>query len=356
MNKRLFKELNQMFKQQDSKELHLNDYLVYVDDDNINKVYSIIKAPWDSVYRHKFIRLNFDIPRNYPHSPPIVTFINADNVRIHPNMYEDGKCCSTILNTWPSDNEKWTSSMGIETIILAFQSFLDNNPYTYEPGGRDDVSYTHYVKYQSWNTCLISYLEAPPLSNALHRISQPNIFTKYIEDYLYNNYTIILEELNELLIQYPYDVYYTRCFEIDYYYINYRDVIRKLQTYYYEISSQREIERESESEIERERERECEIEPEIERETDVCNICFENKGYLTKLECGHLFHKQCLLTHLKNNGNICSLCRRVVNDSLLNNLKRKREDNDYIISPLSKRRVKIGSKTYQYLIDNDYIN
>jgi hypothetical protein len=63
-------------------------------------IHSIIKCPQDSVYRHKFIRLDLTIPSNYPYEPPQVSFVNYDGVRIHPNMYESGKCCSTILNTW----------------------------------------------------------------------------------------------------------------------------------------------------------------------------------------------------------------------------------------------------------------
>ena len=37
---------------------NLNENLKSNDDININKVYVIIRAPYDSVYRHKFIRLN----------------------------------------------------------------------------------------------------------------------------------------------------------------------------------------------------------------------------------------------------------------------------------------------------------
>ena len=73
-------------------------------------------------------------------------------------MYEDGKCCLTILNTWPSEKEKWESTMGIETILLAFLSLLDHHPYIYEPGGRDDTSYSDYVLFQTFTSCLIRYI------------------------------------------------------------------------------------------------------------------------------------------------------------------------------------------------------
>ena len=188
MNRRLYKELENLILQQNSKHLVDNDYLIYFDDSNMNKVYAIIKGNTDSVYKHKFIRLNFDIPKEYTYVPPIVTFINFDGVRIHPTLYEDGRTCSTILNTWPSDNEKWSSSFGIETVLLTFQSFLDNNPYTHEPGGRDDITYTNYVLQQTWETCLFKYLRCP----------YPEIFLQYINQYLFTNIDTIFNDLYKL--------------------------------------------------------------------------------------------------------------------------------------------------------------
>lgn len=46
-----------MYIQQTQNELLHNDYLIYFDESNINEVSALIKAPHDSVYRHKFIRL-----------------------------------------------------------------------------------------------------------------------------------------------------------------------------------------------------------------------------------------------------------------------------------------------------------
>ncbi len=152
-NKRLIKEINKLIFEQNSKPLLENDYLVAFNEENINIIHTIIKAPYDSVYRHKFIKLDFYIPNNYPHSPPSVTFVKKYNdiSRIHPNIFADGKCCSTILNVWDSnDNDKWTSSMGIETVLVTFRSFFDNKPYMWNHNAPDDPEYTTYVLYQSW--------------------------------------------------------------------------------------------------------------------------------------------------------------------------------------------------------------
>lgn len=332
-NKRLLKELQKLIIQQRSKPLLENDYLVEFDEENLNIVFAIIKAPYDSVYRHKFIKLNFEIPSDYPFSPPTVTFVNYDSVRIHPNMYEDSKCCSTILNTWPSENEKWTSSMGIETILLTFHSFLDNEPYRHEPGDRNDESYTTYVLFQSWYSCLIRYLEN---SN-----SQPKLFTTFISNYLLLNINVIITELNYLNQYYTPNIYETNCFYIGFYTVNYNIIIRKLIEWYNFIDYT---------------ENDNIIDSSV--NTDYkCNICFDTKNepkekYI-KLSCNHDFHTICLYKHTKNNGSVCSLCRTSINVPELLIIE---EESCWIINPDTKRRVKIGSRTYLRLIDERKIN
>lgn len=337
MNKRLFKELRKLISEQNSKPLLDNDYLVAFNENNINKVYSIIKCPYDSVYRHKFIKLNFDIPEDYPHSPPKVTFVNYDGVRIHPNMYEDGKCCSTILNTWPSDNEKWTSSMGIETILLTFHSFLDNNPYTFEPGGRDDPSYTEFVLFQSWKTCLLHYILD---------YSQPEIFSTFIHNYLMTNVNEIFNDLISLMEQYPYGARYTPCFEIDNYIINYEYIINRLEQHYqyidYKDNYDDTIDYNTFANMEYK-----------------CNICFDSNEYENHitLNCGHTFHTECIHQHINNNGNICSLCRTSITDEnvkTIQNICYKKQEQ-WVINPETRRRVKVGSRTYNRLIDEGII-
>lgn len=352
MNKRLLKELRTLILEQNKKTLLENDYLVSFDESNMNKVYTIIKCPYDSVYRHKFVRLNFDIPEDYPHSPPKVTFVNYDGVRIHPNMYEDGKCCSTILNTWPSDNEKWTSSMGIETVLLTFHSFFDNNPYTYEPGGRDDPTYTEYVLFQSWKTCLLRYIRD---------YSQPELFTTYIHNYLMVYVEDIFNDLTELMEEYPYGPSFTRCFEIDNYIINYDNVIYLLEQYYQYIDYKENYLQEGEN---------INYDTFINKDYN-CNICFDTNescdtneySYkVINLSCKHSFHIKCIDTHINNNGTICSLCRSSINTDDLKQIKDncntslKRTSDDWIINPETKRRVKVGSRTYQRLLSEGIIN
>ena len=339
MNKRFRKEIKSLYLQQSQRPLLENDYLVYQDESNVNFLHTIIKAPYDSVYRHKFIRLDFEIPDNYPHSPPKVTFVNHDGVRIHPNMYQDGKCCSTILNTWPSENEKWTSSMGIETILLTFHSFLDNNPYTYEPGGRDDPSYTNYVKYQ---------------------YEKIDAFKEYMYNYLLLNIDTIFTELSQLNEMYPRGYYNTKCFEIENYIIDYKMISEKLQDHYNYIYF---TENNGNSDVDEDEEFTFQM---FLNKDFACSICFdtntntnenENEDQdVVTLECKHKFHKTCLKTHVETNNKICPMCRKNIKDEIT---EEERESewiiNQWIINPLTKRRVKIGSRTFKYLKENNVI-
>lgn len=344
MNKRLLRELHQLVLEQNKKPLLDNDYLIAFDESNITKIQTIIKCPYDSVYRHKFVRLNFNIPDDYPHSPPQVTFVNYDNVRIHPNMYQDGKCCSTILNTWPSNNEKWTSSMGIETILLTFHSFFDNHPYTYEPGGHDDTSYTEYVLHQTWKTCLLRYI---------HDNSQPELFTNFIHNYLLVYIDSIFCDLSILLETYPYGPRYTRCFEIDHYIINYENIIRLLEQHYHYIDYKDNWAEDNH----------MDYDTFINTEYTCC-ICFDTTAFdettIIRLLCTHSFHIKCIQLHIEKNGHVCSLCRHNLCEhdlkQIQNNSKSlKRIRDEWIINPETKRRVKVGSKTYQRLINNGII-
>lgn len=361
MNKRLLKELQRLTTEQHNKPLLENDYLVTFDDSDLTKVYVIIKCPQDSLYKHKFIRLNFDIPHDYPHQPPKVSFVNYDGVRINPTLYEDSRVCATILNTWPSLEsasknklEAWTSSFGIETIILTFFSFLDNKPYTLEANAPDNESYNSYVLHQGWYTCLIRYLEM--------KDKQPELFTTFISNYLLTNVGSIIDDLNDLNQKYPPDAYSTNCFYIGYYTINYIQIINKLIGWYNFLDYKENFEINENTEG---------ISFNTFTNTDyMCNICFdteqneqteqteqtEQNEQTINLSCKHKFHLKCLKLHTEVNGNICSLCRT---DITVENIEKINEfiilTFNWIINPETKRKVKIGSKTYKRLKQENII-
>ncbi|KAD0449181.1 hypothetical protein E3N88_44256 [Mikania micrantha] len=79
----------------------------------------------------------FDVcfPKNYPHDPPQVHY-HSGGLRINPNLYNNGKVCLSLLNTWAGSRyEKWTP--GVSTmfqVLLSIQALILNaKPYFNEP-------------------------------------------------------------------------------------------------------------------------------------------------------------------------------------------------------------------------------
>ncbi|KAJ1381505.1 Ubiquitin-conjugating enzyme E2 [Sesbania bispinosa] len=80
----------------------------------------------------------FDVffPSGYPNVPPEV-YYHSGGLRLNPNLYNCGKVCLSLLNTWSgTKNEKWLP--GVSTILQVLVSIqgliLNAKPYFNEPG------------------------------------------------------------------------------------------------------------------------------------------------------------------------------------------------------------------------------
>lgn len=103
-----------MAKERKELEKENPDYFVVFKDDDLLTFDAYVVGPEDSLYRHKLVKLHFDIPREYPMKPPVVKFIQHTGDRIHPNLYVDGKVCLSILGTW--QGEPWAYSMTVSLL------------------------------------------------------------------------------------------------------------------------------------------------------------------------------------------------------------------------------------------------
>jgi ubiquitin-protein ligase len=122
---------------------------------NIRAGMAVVRGPEDSHYTDGYYLFEFAFPEDYPTSPPKVKILTRAHafpqypgattklVRLHPNLYTDGKVCLSLLGTWAG--EPWTSCCTIRTVLLALQSILDGDPYLHEPKVSDtDSSHTPY--------------------------------------------------------------------------------------------------------------------------------------------------------------------------------------------------------------------
>ena len=69
-------------------------------------------------------------PKDYPNNPPSVRFVSE---MWHPNVYNDGKVCISILHAPGDDplgyeqaNERWSPVQTVETIMLSIISMLSS--------------------------------------------------------------------------------------------------------------------------------------------------------------------------------------------------------------------------------------
>ena len=182
-------------------KLNLKSLGIYIDfdEDNFLKAKAMVVGPKDSLYEGGFLFFNINFPKNYPFSPPDVTYVARNKVRIHPNIYVGsgsggfGKVCLSILGTW--SGPKWTSIMDISTVFLTIQSLLDNNPLHHEPGQENNKSqqnelYNQIIKYESINTLHLKNLNNPPYGFEIFKqnmLEEKEKYNESIIEYLKEN-------------------------------------------------------------------------------------------------------------------------------------------------------------------------
>nr|APB87922.1 ubiquitin-conjugating enzyme E2 24 [Dendrobium officinale] len=87
-------------------------------------------------YYHGLFFFDIHLPSNYPQEPPIVHY-HSGGLKLNPNLYESGKICLSLLNTWAgSGTEVWNpDSSTILQVLLSLQALvLNDKPYFNEAG------------------------------------------------------------------------------------------------------------------------------------------------------------------------------------------------------------------------------
>lgn len=100
--------------------------------DNYEEVRAMIVGPKGTPYEGGVFFFIVTISDGYPFSHPSCKFVNNQTqMRIHPNYYQDGKCCLSILGTW--EGEPWVASMGVVSLLVIMESLFDEIPIRNEP-------------------------------------------------------------------------------------------------------------------------------------------------------------------------------------------------------------------------------
>lgn len=152
--KRLLRDIKEL------KKNPLTDHGIYYkhSEDDMLKGNALIVGPKDTPYQYGFYLFELTFPQDYPHTPPRVTFLTNDGtVRFNPNLYQNGKVCLSILNTWRGDT--WTGCQTISTILLTLVTVLHSMPLINEPGYNeehpDNKPYNMIVAYKNFDVAII---------------------------------------------------------------------------------------------------------------------------------------------------------------------------------------------------------
>ena len=111
------------------------------DDSDIYNWEILIMGPDGTLYEGGFFKARLVFPKDFPNMPPTMTFTSE---MWHPNVYEDGRVCISILhppgedefNQQESAEERWRPILGVEQILISVISML-SDPNDESPANLD---------------------------------------------------------------------------------------------------------------------------------------------------------------------------------------------------------------------------
>ena len=170
--------------------------------DEIESLYAVIFWNKDTPYEGGIFFFHFLFPYDYPYSPPTVKYITPSNsIRIHPNLYPDGKVCLSILGTF--SGPAWTASQTVLSILLSIQSLLDDNPIRNEPAYAFESKDTNRAK--QYNNAVMYENIRISLSftvNEIERIVNDNDTVKYVKNYINSQKSTYIKNITMLRTMY----------------------------------------------------------------------------------------------------------------------------------------------------------
>ncbi|XP_055340563.1 ubiquitin-conjugating enzyme E2 R2-like [Paramacrobiotus metropolitanus] len=134
--------------QQLQKEPNEGFQVKLLKEDNLFEWDVAIFGPPETVYAGGYFRAVIKFPPEYPFSPPSVRFVNKI---WHPNVYDNGTVCISILHPATNDTrsgelpcERWNPTQNAHSVIMSIISLL-NEPNTNSPANVDAS-----VMYRRW--------------------------------------------------------------------------------------------------------------------------------------------------------------------------------------------------------------
>ena len=159
VHKRIF---NVDIKNFTKDNLEENGIYIHFDEVDITNAKILIIGPEDTPYENGYYMFRVKFTDEYPYKPPKVEFLSNSKVRIHPNLYTNGKVCLSILGTWAGPS--WTSVMDINSVAKSIQSIMCNKAIQNEPGFTDENGdlckiYDRIIWFENYRSYIIKIQE-----------------------------------------------------------------------------------------------------------------------------------------------------------------------------------------------------
>lgn len=186
----------------------------FYDESDITKGEIIMFGLQDSPYECGIFSFNIKFESDYPINPPILKHTTLTNsLRLHPNLYVDGKVCLSIINTW--GQKDWGACISFSTLLTTIMSHcFVNESLRREPGfetinDRRIQEYDIVVKYCVFDVIIPNYYNLSFLSTSRFRNELINYYKRTVE--LWDTKINELEKYNNLVIK----TYYNNIIKID---------------------------------------------------------------------------------------------------------------------------------------------
>ncbi|KAJ3255129.1 Baculoviral IAP repeat-containing protein 6 [Boothiomyces macroporosus] len=141
-----------------------------VDEHSMHLMQLCLVGPEGTPYANGVFIFDIVLPNTYPLAPPKFTFKTTGNGswRANPNLYNNGKVCLSVLNTWSANQWIPGKSTLLQVIISIQAMILVNRPYFNEPGFGDPEDslaskrYSGDVRVNVVKYAMIDQIKNPP--------------------------------------------------------------------------------------------------------------------------------------------------------------------------------------------------
>lgn len=193
---RLASELRKFDQEKEKGEW--NHVWLFPNEKDMTRMHALLIGPSDTPYAGALLYFELTFPTEYPFKNPGVKFLSPQisgniHMRIHPNLYAEGKVCLSILGTW--DGPPWTSAMGIATLMNNISGLLDENPIQKEPAYENTpANDKRAVKYRIATTYEVVKLAC----DLVYRTQIPTETLRVMREQFVKHYDIYMSQLEKI--------------------------------------------------------------------------------------------------------------------------------------------------------------